>query len=81
MPYKTLASVVDITTGDDEQTLRILAALEPDQPLDALAPLRPRLDRATAWVAEQMPAEERTVVRSEPDAELLASLTDEQREG
>lgn len=81
VPYKTLASVVDITTGDDEQTLRILAALEPDQPLDELAPLRPRLDRAAAWVAEQMPAEERTVVRSEPDAELLASLTDEQREG
>ncbi len=81
MPYRTLASVVDITTGDDEQTLRILAALEPDRPLEDLAPLRPRLDRAGAWVAEQMPAEDRTVVRSAPDVELLTALTDEQREG
>lgn len=81
MPYKTLASIVDITTGDDEQTVRILAALEPDEPLTDLDVLRPRLDRATTWVAEQMPAEDRTVVRTEPDAELLASLTDEQREG
>ncbi|GAB3131614.1 lysine--tRNA ligase [Tsukamurella serpentis] len=81
MPYKTLASVLDITTGDEDQTLRILAALEPDQPLTSLDPLRPRLDRAGAWVAEQMPAADRTVVRTEPDAELQAALTDEQREG
>ncbi|WP_019201043.1 lysine--tRNA ligase [Tsukamurella sp. 1534] len=81
MPYRTLASVVDITTGDDEQTLRILGALEPDDELAGLDPLRPRLDRATAWVNEQMPAEERTVVRAEPDIELLASLGDFEREG
>ncbi|CAM3722190.1 MULTISPECIES: lysine--tRNA ligase [Tsukamurella] len=79
MPYRTLASVVDITTGDDEQTLRILSALEPDEPLTGLDVLRPRLDRATAWVAEQMPAEERTVVRAERDAAALAALGDEER--
>ncbi|WP_082778160.1 lysine--tRNA ligase [Tsukamurella pseudospumae] len=81
MAYKTLASIVDITTGDDEQTLRILAALEPDTTLTSLDPLRPRLDRASAWVAEQMPQQERTVVRTEPDTALLESLTDEQRAG
>ncbi|GAA1007331.1 hypothetical protein GCM10009551_087320 [Nocardiopsis tropica] len=71
--------MVDITTGDDEQTLRILSALEPDEPLTGLDVLRPRLDRATAWVAEQMPAEERTVVRAERDAAALTALGDEER--
>ncbi|CAM5272108.1 Lysine--tRNA ligase OS=Tsukamurella paurometabola (strain ATCC 8368 / DSM / CCUG 35730 / CIP 100753 / JCM 10117 / KCTC 9821 / NBRC 16120 / NCIMB 702349/ NCTC 13040) OX=521096 GN=lysS PE=3 SV=1 [Tsukamurella paurometabola] len=79
MPYRTLASVVDITTGDDEQTLRILGALEPDEPLTGLDVLRPRLDKATTWVAEQMPAQERTVVRTAPDTDLLRGLTDDER--
>lgn len=81
MPYRTLASVVDITTGDDEQTLRILGALEPDEPLTGLDPLRPRLDRATTWVSEQMPESERTVVRTVPDAAALAALSEDERAG
>lgn len=81
MPYRTLASVVDITTGDDEQTQRILAALEPDHALESLDELRPRLDKATTWVREQLPQNERTVVRNAPDRELLDSLTDEEKDG
>ncbi|WP_129841196.1 lysine--tRNA ligase [Streptomyces sp. RFCAC02] len=79
LPYRTLASVVDVTTGDEEQTLRILGDLDPAHPVRSLDETRPRLDRAACWVETQMPAESRTRVRPEPDAELLASLDDEQR--
>ncbi|MDT0343427.1 lysine--tRNA ligase [Streptomyces litchfieldiae] len=80
LPYRMLASVVDITTGDEEQTLRILSDLDPERPIGSLDETRPRLDRAARWVETQVPAEQRTRVRPEPDAELLASLDDEQRE-
>lgn len=77
LPYRTLASVVDITAGHDEQTLRILSDLDPENPLTSLDEARPRLDRAENWITSQVPAEARTIVRDEPDKELLGSL-DEQ---
>ncbi|MGW2562872.1 lysine--tRNA ligase [Streptomyces sp. NPDC001514] len=80
LPYRTLASVVDITAGHDEQTLRILSELDPANPLASLDEARPRLDRAENWITTQVPADARTVVRSEPDTELLGSLDDEGRE-
>ncbi|MFI1967403.1 lysine--tRNA ligase [Streptomyces pathocidini] len=80
LPYRTLASVVDITTGHDEQTLRILRDLDPSDPITALDETRPRLDKAERWIATQVPAESRTRVREEPDTELLASLGDQERE-
>ncbi|AGL18021.1 lysyl-tRNA synthetase [Actinoplanes sp. N902-109] len=78
--YRTLASIVDITTGDDEQTLRILHDLDPQRPVTTLAEVRPRLDKAATWVNTQLAADARTRVRTEPDKELLASLDDDQRE-
>ncbi|MGW7359719.1 lysine--tRNA ligase [Streptomyces sp. NPDC054802] len=80
LPYRTLASVVDITGGHDEQTIRILSDLDPANPLTSLDEARPRLDRAENWITTQVPADARTVVRSEPDTELLASLDDQGRE-
>ncbi len=80
LPYRTLASVADITAGHDEQTLRILSELDPANPLSSLDEARPRLDRAENWITTQVPADARTVVRSEPDAELLGSLDEEARE-
>ncbi|MCP9945080.1 lysine--tRNA ligase [Streptomyces somaliensis] len=80
LPYRTLASVVDITAGHDEQTLRILGELDPANPLSSLDEVRPRLDRAENWITTHVPAEARTVVRDEPDTELLGSLGDEGRE-
>ncbi|MET1076149.1 MAG: lysine--tRNA ligase, partial [Umezawaea sp.] len=47
--YRTLASIVDITTGDPEQTLRIIRDLDPSRPVDSLDQVRPRLDRAQHW--------------------------------
>ncbi|MFF3733500.1 lysine--tRNA ligase [Streptomyces sp. NPDC002476] len=80
LPYRTLASVVDITGGHDEQTLRILSELDPENPLTSLDEARPRLDRAENWITTQVPAEARTIVRDEPDKELLRSLDDQGRE-
>ncbi|MFE5855417.1 lysine--tRNA ligase [Streptomyces sp. NPDC056500] len=80
LPYRTLASVVDITAGHDEQTVRILRELDPADPLTSLDEVRPRLDRAENWITSQVPADARTIVRSEPDTELLKSLDDDGRE-
>ncbi|MDJ1133836.1 lysine--tRNA ligase [Streptomyces iconiensis] len=78
LPYRTLASVTDITGGQEEQTLRILSELDPQHPVHTLDEVRPRLDRAQRWINTQVPPEQRTTVRDEPDAELLASLDEEQ---
>ncbi|MEU8000280.1 lysine--tRNA ligase [Catellatospora sp. NPDC049111] len=80
LPYRTLASIVDITTGDPEQTLRILHDLDPADPVASLDETRPRLDRAQHWITTQVPAEQRTRVLAEPDATLLGKLDDDQRE-
>ncbi|WP_328397957.1 lysine--tRNA ligase [Streptomyces sp. NBC_00390] len=80
LPYRTLASVVDITAGHDEQTIRILSDLDPENPLTSLDEARPRLGCAENWITTQVPADQRTLVREEPDTELLASLDDEGRE-
>lgn len=80
LPYRMLASVVDITTGHDEQTLRILSELDPENPVKSLDETRPRLDKAERWINTQVPAEQRTRVRDEPDTELLASLGETERE-
>ncbi|MEO3767119.1 lysine--tRNA ligase [Streptomyces sp. B5E4] len=80
LPYRMLASVTDVTAGDDEQTLRILAEVDPEHPLTSLAEVRPRLDKAERWITTQVPADQRTQVRKDVDAELLASLGADERE-
>jgi lysyl-tRNA synthetase class 1 len=80
LPYRTLASIVDVTTGAEEQTLRILRDLDPAHPVTSLDEARPRLDRAARWVVTQVPAEQRTRVRETPDTELLGTLDETQRE-
>ncbi|MGW2619935.1 lysine--tRNA ligase [Streptomyces sp. NPDC001500] len=74
LPYRTLASVADITAGEQEQALRILSELDPGNPIATLDDARPRYDKAEAWINSHVPADQRTVVRQEPDAELLKSL-------
>ncbi|WP_367433375.1 lysine--tRNA ligase [Streptomyces celluloflavus] len=79
LPYRTLASVMDITAGHDEQTLRILTELDPQHPVTTLDETRPRLDKAEYWITTQVPAEQRTIVRDEPDEKLLGSLDEPAR--
>lgn len=79
MSFRTLASIFDITAGDEEQELRILRDLTPDAPIKSLSEVRPRLDCARAWVLGYAPDEARTTVRDEPDHRMLASLTEQDR--
>ncbi|MBC9955729.1 lysine--tRNA ligase [Yimella sp. cx-51] len=71
--YRTLASIVDITTGDEDQTLRIVGQLDPDNPPASLDTLRPRLTCVEHWVATRMADEDKTIVREIPDAAGLAA--------
>ena len=80
LPFRTLASVADITAGDQAQILRILRDLTAEKPVSALDEVRPRLDCAQAWVAGYMAAADRTQVRNKPDLDRLACLTDPERE-
>src|SRR5271165_3399777 len=80
MPFRTLASVADITAGDEAQILRILRDLTADDPVRILDEVRPRLDCAQAWVTEYAPPAERTRVRDEPDVARLAGLTYSERD-
>ena len=80
LPYRTLASVADITTGDEEQILRILSDLDPARPLRSLEEVRPRLDCAQHWVDTELPADQRTRLRDQPDTAALEALTEPQRQ-
>jgi lysyl-tRNA synthetase class 1 len=79
VPYRTLASIADVTAGDAEQTLRILRELDEVDPIADLTEVRPRLDCAERWMTTYVPIEERTQVRTEPDTELLAALSEGER--
>jgi lysyl-tRNA synthetase, class I len=81
LPFRTLASVADITAGDQEQILRILRDLTAPDPVAALAEVEPRLDCAQAWVAGYVAPEDRTQIRAEPDLARLAALTESERGG
>ena len=79
LPFGTLASVYDVTTGQSEQLLRVLRDVAPDQEIESLEVLRPRLDRAARWVTTALPEESRTQVRTAPDGAALAALDETQR--
>jgi len=80
LPFRTLASVADITAGDQVQILRIVRDLTIGDPVTSLAQVRPRLDCAQAWVTGYLTPQERTQVRAEPDAATLAALSGEERD-
>jgi lysyl-tRNA synthetase, class I len=80
LPFRTLASIVDITAGDQVQILRILKDLTADDPVATLDEVRPRLDCAQAWVNGYLAPADRTQVRTEPDYAGLAALTGSERD-
>ena len=80
LPFRTLASVADITAGDEAQMLRIIKDLTADDPVDTLDEVRPRLDCAQAWITEYVPLKDRTQVRDRPDTDRLAALTESERQ-
>lgn len=80
LPFRTLASVVDLVGGDEEQMTRVFRELTRDDPMTDLGALRPRLDKAATWLERYVPADERTTVLSAPNVARLATLTPQERE-
>jgi lysyl-tRNA synthetase, class I len=80
LPFRTLASVADITAGDQAQILRIVRDLTADDPVGTLDEVRPRLDCAQAWVTGYVDPADRTQVRDRPDSARLATLTESERD-
>ncbi len=78
VPFRMLASVADVTAGSAEQISRIVSHL--GHAHDSVDDLEPRLSRAVSWTEEFVPEADRTTVRSSPDSERLAALTDRERE-
>ncbi|NYG54550.1 lysine--tRNA ligase [Nocardioides perillae] len=76
VPFRVLSSVADVTAGSAEQISRIVASVGHDH--DSVDDLEPRLTRAMTWTQDFVPAEERTTVRSEPDAARLAALDEDE---
>lgn len=81
MPFGTIASVLDITQGDEAQTVRILSELDAAEPVGSIDELQPRLGCARRWMLGYVPEEDRTVVRSAPDVDRLGELDEQEREG
>src|SRR4029077_16206944 len=79
LPFRTLASVADITAGDQAQILRILRDLTTEDPIASLDEGRPRMDCAQAWVARYVDPADRTQIRPGPDRDQLAALSEEER--
>jgi lysyl-tRNA synthetase, class I len=80
LPFGMLTSLVDITTGNDSQVLRILSELESEKPVLSLDEVRPRLTCAESWVKKYLPAEHRTWVSPAPQFEMGVGLTPSDRE-
>jgi lysyl-tRNA synthetase, class I len=80
LKFSTLASVADVTAGDEAQMLRIVRDLTADDPVESLDEVRPRLDCAQTWVTDYALPEDRTQVRDQPDYAGLAALTESERE-
>ncbi len=76
VPFRTLSSVADVTAGSAELISRIIESSGFHH--DSVADLEPRLSRAMQWTVEHVPADERTTVRSSPDAARLAALTEDE---
>jgi lysyl-tRNA synthetase class 1 len=78
VPFRTLASIADVTAGSADQISRLVDDLGHEHA--SVDDLEPRLSRAMTWTQDFVPAEDRTTVRTAPDLELLASLDERQRE-
>ena len=77
VPFRLLSSVADVTAGSAELISSTVA--DAGYPHDSGDDLEPRLSKAMTWTAEFVPAEDRTTVRTAPDAERLGGLSEQER--
>ncbi len=78
VPFRTLSSVSDVTAGSADLISDVIGSV--GFPHDSVADLEPRLTKAMQWTAEFVPAEERTTVRTAPDTDRLAALSEAEQQ-
>ncbi|MDO9497034.1 MAG: lysine--tRNA ligase, partial [Nocardioides sp.] len=76
VPFKLLSSVADVTAGSAELISRTIGDV--GYPHSSVADLEPRLSKAMTWTSEFVPEDERTTVRTAPDTDRLAALTEDE---
>ncbi|WP_134766600.1 lysine--tRNA ligase [Nocardioides sp. 1609] len=74
-PFRLLSSVADVTAGSTALVSSAVAAS--GYPHAGVADLEPRLSKAMTWTAD-LPAADRTTVRTEPDTARLAALSEDE---
>ncbi len=78
VPFRVLSSVADVTAGSADQISRIVGDVGHQH--ESVEELEPRLTRAMTWTTDFVPPEDRTTVRSEPDAAALQALDGQEAE-
>jgi lysyl-tRNA synthetase class 1 len=76
VPFRLLSSVADVTAGSAELISRIVGDVGHEHA--SVGQLEPRLGKAMTWVSEYVPVEDRTTVRTSPDTDRLASLSEDE---
>ncbi|WP_193608556.1 lysine--tRNA ligase [Nocardioides lijunqiniae] len=76
VPFKLLSSVADVTAGSAELISSTVARV--GHPHESVSDLEPRLSKAMTWTQEFVPEDDRTTVRSSPDTDRLAALTEDE---
>ncbi|MGB0099281.1 MAG: lysine--tRNA ligase [Nocardioides sp.] len=76
VPFRLLSSVADVTAGSAELISRIVGDV--GHVHASVDDLQPRLGKAMTWMAEFVPAADRTTVRETPDASRLAELSEDE---
>ncbi len=75
VPFRLLSSVADVTAGSTDLISRTVGASGFEH--GSVADLEPRLSKATTWTGD-LPADERTTVRTAPDLDRLGSLSEDE---
>jgi lysyl-tRNA synthetase class 1 len=83
VPFSLLTSVMDVTQGNEEQVIRIVSQHLPEiEGLAALhTQLEPRFTCALNWVANYLPDDERTPIRTSFNADAYAEFSEQDRAG
>lgn len=77
VPFRVLSSVADVTAGSAELISRTIGHVGHEH--SSVGELEPRLTKAMTWMADFVPAEDRTTVREVPDKARLASLSEQEQ--
>ena len=78
VPFRVLSSVADVTAGSSALISSVVSDLGYEHA--SVDDLEPRLSKAMRWTEEFVPAADRTIVRTEPDATALAALGPQESE-